>query len=148
MAMGMFLRGWQILEDAVFAGVPVEARWVPSSLGAEPFVCWPRPRLPDPRPRLALELLNTLRALATQRGLRVEGANLELFWVDRTTSPRRLRSKFVIASPEPEAHVRGLAGAVVFQARSAGTLVQEELELSLECHTVNDDAALAPMHFW
>jgi hypothetical protein len=146
--MSVLARAWQALSDSLFAGLPVEARWVPQSVGDAPFVCWPRPRADDPRPRLALELLAALRALATQRGLRVEGANLELFWADRAVPPREVRAKLVIASPEPEAHVRGLASAVAFQARSAGTLVEQGLTLSLECHPVNDDAALAPTHFW
>lgn len=147
-AKEVLLRGWRALSEGLFGGLPVEARWVPSSVGDEPFVCWPRPGPEDPRSRLALELLNSLRALAVQRQLRVEGATLELFWVERQTPHRQVRARFVIASPEPEAHVRGLAGAVAFESRSAGTLVQHGLELILECHTVNDDAALAPMHFW
>lgn len=146
--MGEIARAWQALWERVFGGLPVEARWMPQSVGDAPFVCWPRPRADDPRPRLALELLTTLRALATQRGLRVEGADLELSWSDRVMPHRELRAKLVIASPEPEAHVRGLSSALVFQARSAGTLVAQGLTLNLECHLVSDDAALAPMHFW
>ena len=95
-AMEVLLRGWRALSDGLFGGLPVEARWVPSSAGDEPFVCWPRPGPEDPRSRLALELLNSLRALAVQR----QGCRA---WVEQHCSQQAFSARV-------ETWLQGLAG--------------------------------------
>lgn len=91
-------------------------------------------------------MLHALKDQARQAKLALEGANLQLDWIELKRPRRRLLARLLVASPASQGEVRHLGFALEahrqVQASSAG------LELSLVCQRVHTYEGLVQLYVW